>query len=478
MTKYFFEYLLERQMVDKAKVIDAFVQQAKSIPSQLEILKESNFFSEEELLNIITLQIDEKSSPFEIIQKYSLLNSDKLDSIQQMFQDKVRSLGSILIEQNILEQKNYFKALHKFCTTRERLSDDGVIVPMEESRDVSTQSSDESSDESSEVNRHEENFINQAALDSLKELVEAGNVDENILDDLNPEQSNESNVAEDDEIDNIVNPAALDSLKELVGTGTVDESVLMELGDEPGVTEAENEETSGDNSINQAALDSLKELVGTGGLDESVLAELDNENSKEEVNSSEDEGEVSQAALESLKELVGSGGVDASVLDELMPDQSSVLSENPLDGFNGELLADDIFIENLLRVYNLKTHEKLNKLNILIGDAIVGGDYPLNLVNKFLGELRVIKGGFFSVGAKPISELLTVIENRILVLNEEFEKNIFVSFSWSEHFDGVAPFFKRILQIVEENKSLKILVESEELKKEFCAIYKRFKSEV
>lgn len=78
-----------------------------------------------------------------------------------------------------------------------------------------------------------------------------------------------------------VSSAAMDSLKELIGDGKIDESVLDEIESDTGAKKEEAPKVaptpavSATGGISSAAMDSLKELIGDGKVDESVLAEIE-----------------------------------------------------------------------------------------------------------------------------------------------------------------------------------------------------------
>jgi len=119
MSKYFFEYLVEKEIVSASDVVATFVEQAQSSPTQLEIIKESELFTDEQILIVLHTQVEGRMSPFEALEKQGLADEKTLNKLKDTLQKSVRTLGSLLVSKDCVSQKDYFKALHEFTSHKE-----------------------------------------------------------------------------------------------------------------------------------------------------------------------------------------------------------------------------------------------------------------------------------------------------------------------------------------------------------------------
>ncbi len=317
MSNYFFSYLVEREIVAADAILSAFVEQIKQTPSLLETVVSLEKFSADQLLTVLAVQMDKKCSLDRAFAEVDFCSASEIEEILKIHQSRVRSLGSILIERGLISQKDYLKYLHEFVASSEK----GV------------------------------------ALEGSSELTQ--------------EIANNSLEDEAESEGPAVNQAALDSLKELVGDGAVDTSVLDELSDES--SSADEVESEG-SAVNQAALDSLKELVGDGAVDASVLDDLDSKSNEQ--------------SAQARKEYTGELSADSIFIDHLL-DKFSEKELKKLDKLNvliGESIASGDYPENLVKHFIKDLHTLMGAFSIveidLATDLLERVESRLNNLNE------------------------------------------------------------------------------------------------
>lgn len=214
----FGRFLINKKAITEEQLIDALVEQMQSTPPLIKILSE--VVDTGTLIKAVNLQLDEGKSLYQVQSDCKVFSDtvffDALEK-QKMYKQPI---GQILLSQGVIESKTLEELLMEFVANEQNFKESKP--PVEENS---------SSDEPE---------ISDAALESLKELVDGGTVDASALNKLKEEkQINEA-------------PAVIDEPK---------------IGD----TSTETEEPE----ISEAALESLRELAASGSVDSSAIDALE-----------------------------------------------------------------------------------------------------------------------------------------------------------------------------------------------------------
>jgi hypothetical protein len=213
---YFGEFLLSKKLVSQEQLVVALVEQLESLPNLYSILLFDKEVAPEILLELIQKQLNTGLDLVALQEKFKLIQDKVFADALFIQNNKKRQLGQILIEKGYISIEVLKDSLNEFLQTPQETT-------------LTTQTT-----------MKEEPQVEDAALESLKELVSSGQLDASALEGLSPsldtqeiktaskEEKKEDNkfVEEDPQQ---INAAALESLKELMDQGKIDSSVLKDL---------------------------------------------------------------------------------------------------------------------------------------------------------------------------------------------------------------------------------------------------------
>lgn len=187
---FFGKFLIQKNIITEEQLLTASIEQLKSQPSAIEVLKNAFDFNTSQLLDIVEKSVLSSKSIFECIN----LNNDQKDIYIKYLYTNSESLGQCLVKLEYISSDELGVQLKDYIGSGHSLNN------IEKSENTSaTISNDSSSDDVG---------ISNAALDSLKELG-LDNIDE--IKELESKLSDSDNKSSDV----AVNSAALESLNEL-----------------------------------------------------------------------------------------------------------------------------------------------------------------------------------------------------------------------------------------------------------------------
>jgi hypothetical protein len=185
---FFGKYLLDQKIITASQLIEGMAYQFESQPSLIRLLSSSNYLSDEKIIDLIGKTILNHKSLVETLTDKKILQDEKIAELLGERSLKGLGLGQSLINLGYLKITDLDAALKKYISIdkleENRKGEVNKISPIKEL----------------EASSQPEEFISQAALDSLREL---GLSEESL-----PVTPNEPESIE-------ISQAALDSLKEL-----------------------------------------------------------------------------------------------------------------------------------------------------------------------------------------------------------------------------------------------------------------------
>lgn len=237
----------------------------------------------------------------------------------------------------------------------------------------------------------EDDSISAAALDSLREQVEAGVLDASVLDEFMAEQKSE-------EVD------------------TANDKAESSKVEEPKV-----ETQSNADEISSAALDSLREQVEAGVIDASVLEEFE----KEMGAASTDDNVVPIKEPQTIVESEPVATKEESVT-EATPVESQVAPDSEAIS-NKKSVADSIVrvnVQALDKIMNIVGELVLNR-NQIVQHSNMLNNSELNRLSQQLNVITSeLQGEVMSTRMQPVGNILNMFERLIRDLSKEFSKKI------------------------------------------------------
>lgn len=186
---YLGDFLVQKNIINNDQLIDALSVQLDSMPSFLTILKENSSIPSSVLLDAIRKQVIEQRSLIDIIQKDGILDNDKINDLLDEQNKKRPSLGQVLIEKNYTTKDQFESALNEF----EALPHEEEAVASQTPQPVQEKPQQES------VSNSEEESVSDAAMDSLRDLIESGVIDASALDEFKAQNEAPTPKVEDTE---------------------------------------------------------------------------------------------------------------------------------------------------------------------------------------------------------------------------------------------------------------------------------------
>lgn len=251
-----------------------------------------------------------------------------------------------------------------------------------------------------------DNLLNGGDLESTQTIQVEENKTE--LVEEKSEQISEKDFSEE----NLVSNAALESLKELVDSGKVDESALSEAASGPiKVVEKVESELP----VNAAALESLKELTDSGVIDTSVWDQMENQDTIE-VKEKKDEviNEVKSPLL--IKE-------DAQIIDlkNIVTPNSELLN-------NSKSIVDSVVRVNVNvidKIMNLVGELVLNRNQVLQYSNANHEKHELTRLSQQLNNITSeLQEQVMSTRMQPIGSILTKFERLVRDFSHSHSKKI------------------------------------------------------
>lgn len=454
---YFFEFLLEKKIVKKEQLIDAFVYQVENLPSLLRVMRDEKILDADQLFQILSRQLSHKEDFLTALNNSKLLSPDEIEKVLDLQSKSFLSFGQILTDLKFIDATSYQEIVEGYIKSQGTNLKNDIVS---DTVDPSLNSQSNVEDNKISTSDEESDLVNKAALESLKELFGSGAVQsdevknliedeishgqevqkqteiskkENLIGDIHEGTSNEEEV---------VSSAALESLKELMASGGVASTEASELVNSKSMT-----------SINEEVLEEPK----------SSPNKISTEKAMEEVD--QKENLVSDAALESLKELIQKGGVSS--------DESIELLKNP--EVNEESKNKDSPVERFTQAYTDTKLKKMMKIIKFIEDSLASESDTSNILNSLYFEMTPFKD--MTLDTVIISK---IVDSYLLLLVEILKLNKELFLKWYELEGSI---LKAVPQFLEELKNEllkndfneKQLWNDEKFKLKYSKIYRKIK---
>ncbi len=411
-------YLLSEKVIDLKALSKVMGKQMRTQKSLLEVFIDELEISHQIICQLISSYEDQKGKSFhDFLCSSNLINAEIIQKGFDIQRESQKSISEILVEENILSLDEVEKFLYDYVSLKPSLKKEQIPS------DNSSLNEDEAQ-------------VSSAALDSIREQVEAGVLDQGVLDELENSANEKSEKVEEQENDteSQISLAALDSIREQVGAGVLDASVLDELessaNEEP--EKIEKQENDNEPLVSLAALDSIREQVEAGVLDPSVLEQLtqdlkqeekveDNTEHSPEFDIQEEEYFISKIFLEKVR----GTEIDSSSMDFI----SQTLNEGEIKKYLG-------MIQQLMNVKDIVEAKTISKDLAECFHLQRGGAKIMNalLLEKCLAFLEKVFDGYseFSELSENKKEAL---ENILRFLKKSLELKLSIEKNKSEvHF--------------------------------------------
>ncbi|MGZ3650565.1 MAG: hypothetical protein ACXVB9_05935 [Bdellovibrionota bacterium] len=112
--KFFGEFLIEHNLIDRHQLLAALVRQVRDLPSYAEVVFEQNLLPEETLFEAFKLQTIRKISFLEACIEMKVWNQQLNETIHEEVRKKRVPIGQILLEMKALDLDTLTRALDEF----------------------------------------------------------------------------------------------------------------------------------------------------------------------------------------------------------------------------------------------------------------------------------------------------------------------------------------------------------------------------
>jgi hypothetical protein len=116
MTKLFGEYLVEKGHINKSTLLNALVQQIKSVPSVTEIVFEKNLMDHDNILKALLIQHQKQNSFIDAARELNLWNENIQKEVERHITHTKTPLGEILVKTGVVSLDVIADALDVFLT--------------------------------------------------------------------------------------------------------------------------------------------------------------------------------------------------------------------------------------------------------------------------------------------------------------------------------------------------------------------------
>jgi two-component system, chemotaxis family, sensor kinase CheA len=241
-----------------------------------------------------------------------------------------------------------------------------------------------------------------------------------------------------EENDSDISQAAMDSLRELIGEGKIDESVLTEINASSTKTPAQAIAVvqEDDSDISEAAMASLRELIGEGKIDATVLEEI----------KSETKPAVKQVVKQEAKPTPSAPQPVVKKIENAIPEEKPVVmnrrAEDPdLENTDANLLESRNSIADSFVRVNVSV---LDKIMNIVGELVLNRNQIVQFANqennhtftKLAQHLNVItselQSEVMSTRMQPIGSILTKFERLVRDFSRTTGKKINLKLSGQE----------------------------------------------
>ncbi|MGB0454189.1 MAG: hypothetical protein ACPGJV_10805 [Bacteriovoracaceae bacterium] len=206
-------FLLDQEAIDGETLIEAYIEQQQSSPPLMKILLHEMGINALDLIKVIKFQDKNQIDFIRALKESNLIAQETIIQAFRLKSEKSKSLSEILVEKRKLNQDICKSLLEKFLS----------LSPQAQEPDNVKREASEPSAQSP--------GINQAALDSLKELMGSGDIDEVMIKELeSPSDSSsqdESSPERQDKSDSLGLSEKLKNLKN--GQDTFDKDFTPEI---------------------------------------------------------------------------------------------------------------------------------------------------------------------------------------------------------------------------------------------------------
>ncbi len=149
---YFGDYLVKEKIINSNHLISALCFQLENMPSIIRLLYESHYVTADDLLSAITGQIKQDVDVLEVLQKSNKISLDQINELGLKQISHKIPLGETLVKLNILSKPQLENHLDNYFKYKEKISENRL------------------SDQESNLGTDSNPDINDAALESLREL--------------------------------------------------------------------------------------------------------------------------------------------------------------------------------------------------------------------------------------------------------------------------------------------------------------------
>ncbi len=126
--KFFGEFLVEKNLVTDEVLVDALIEQLKSMPSLTEIAFETKLFPAKSFLSILSLQTNEKLDFKTAAEKLGLWSVEIEERVSRTLSEKKIPLGQILVRNGKVGFEDITKALDEYLSGLENFTKSAPVV--------------------------------------------------------------------------------------------------------------------------------------------------------------------------------------------------------------------------------------------------------------------------------------------------------------------------------------------------------------
>ncbi len=118
MAKFFGEYLVEKDLLSESDLIEALVEQSKTVPSTLEVVYSGDIFNHQQILSALKNQAESGGEFVTSCRTLDLWTEDVEKKVSREISKKRPPLGKVLLKNNKIEIKQLISALDEFLADR------------------------------------------------------------------------------------------------------------------------------------------------------------------------------------------------------------------------------------------------------------------------------------------------------------------------------------------------------------------------
>ena len=118
---FFGEYLVYKKIISEEQLLEVLTYQMDHLPSFLRILREEKIMPSNELFNLIKIQLETNSDLISVLRDENKIDEIKLHQLYQKQASRRKMIGEVVVELKYADQAIIEKTLHEFLKDKENM---------------------------------------------------------------------------------------------------------------------------------------------------------------------------------------------------------------------------------------------------------------------------------------------------------------------------------------------------------------------